>query len=175
MQKTLFQSALGEGFKSLPAAVQGFHTQLDRPWRGQVWIKREPTAFAGLASILLGLPKSAEDVPISVHVAPNDQRETWTRNFNGQILYSILRPASRRGHIIERFGIFQVEIALIHNDAKLYFVPQRWWGLGLPMPKALLPKGESFEFEQDGQFNFDIRFELPIFGLIVSYKGWLAP
>jgi hypothetical protein len=31
------------------------------------------------------------------------------------------------------------------------------------------------EWEEDGRFWFDVPIALPLIGLIVHYRGWLAP
>ena len=43
------------------------------------------------------------------------------------------------------------------------------------MPASLLPAGESFEYEQDGDFHFDVTIAMPVIGLIAAYQGRLAP
>ena len=43
----------------------------------------------------------------------------------------------------------------------------------LPLPKALLPKGASFETQLDGTFRFNVEIATPVVGLIVRYQGQL--
>ena len=43
----------------------------------------------------------------------------------------------------------------------------------MPMPRFLAPKGESFEFDQNGTFHFNVVIQAPIVGLIVRYAGYL--
>ena len=43
------------------------------------------------------------------------------------------------------------------------------------MPGFLLPAGESFETARDGLFVFDITVRVPLAGLVVAYRGTLAP
>jgi predicted DCC family thiol-disulfide oxidoreductase YuxK len=44
------------------------------------------------------------------------------------------------------------------------------------MPRALLPVSETREYEEDGQFHFDVALKAPLgMGLMVRYKGRLAP
>ncbi len=75
----------------------------------------------------------------------------------------------------ERFGMITVATAITWKDGKLRFVPVRWRIGLLPLPRALLPKGASFEHERDGSFAFDVRVETPVLGLIAAYKGTLRP
>ena len=48
-------------------------------------------------------------------------------------------------------------------------------GFGVPMPRFLMPKGDSFETIEDRKFRFHVEIRLPILGLMVRYRGWLAP
>ena len=66
-------------------------------------------------------------------------------------------------------------MALVAEGARLLFVPRRWWIFGLPMPKALIPGGESFETVEAGQFRFDVEIRVPLLGRVVRYRGALEP
>jgi hypothetical protein len=46
---------------------------------------------------------------------------------------------------------------------------------GIPMPLALAPRGDSYEFAADRRFNFHVEIRHPLAGLIVAYRGWLVP
>jgi hypothetical protein len=54
-------------------------------------------------------------------------------------------------------------------------VQRRWRLLGIPMPRFLLPTGAAREHADGGRFNFDVEIRLPLVGLVVAYRGWLAP
>jgi len=47
--------------------------------------------------------------------------------------------------------------------------------LGLRLPRALAPTGNSYEFSEAGRFNFHVEIAHPMTGLIVRYQGWLLP
>ncbi len=47
--------------------------------------------------------------------------------------------------------------------------------LGLPLPRALLPRSEVTESDRDGKAWFDVNLTLPVGGLLVRYRGWLEP
>ena len=66
-----------------------------------------------------------------------------------------------------------VAMAIRWEDGKLWFVPRRWRFGPLPLPSALLPKGETFESEHEGLFACDVRVEVPVIGLIAAYQGLL--
>jgi len=75
----------------------------------------------------------------------------------------------------ERFGVITVATAIVWKDGRLWFVPRRWKVGPLPLPSALLPKGESFESERDESYSFNVRVEAPIVGLIAAYECILRP
>jgi hypothetical protein len=66
-------------------------------------------------------------------------------------------------------------MALVIEDGRMRLVVRRWSYLGIPMPLALAPRGNSYEFAQDGRFHFHVEIGLPFIGLIVAYRGWLVP
>jgi hypothetical protein len=39
----------------------------------------------------------------------------------------------------------------------------------------LAPAGDSYEFAEDGRFHFHVEIGHALTGLIVRYRGWLAP
>jgi hypothetical protein len=64
---------------------------------------------------------------------------------------------------------------LVLQEGRLKLVVRRWSIFGLPLPRALAPKGDSYEHAADGRFNFHVEIALPFVGLVVRYRGWLAP
>ncbi len=60
-------------------------------------------------------------------------------------------------------------------DDRLQLVLRRWSFLGLPLPLRLGPVGDAYEFAADGRFHFHVELGHPLTGLIVRYRGWLAP
>jgi hypothetical protein len=60
------------------------------------------------------------------------------------------------------------------EDSRLKYVVRNWQFLGLPLPNVLAPKGDTYEFERDGQFCFHVEINHPLTGLIVKYMGTLT-
>ncbi|WP_333623726.1 DUF4166 domain-containing protein, partial [Stenotrophomonas indicatrix] len=75
--------------------------------------------------------------------------------------------------LVERFGAVSVALALLVDNGRLQLVPRRWSILGLPLPRALMPGDNSFEYEVDGRFVFDVEIGAPVVGRIVRYRGAL--
>lgn len=108
---------------------------------------------------------------------PTAAGETWRRNFAGRTFTSHLAAgAGREAHLLtERFGLITIALALVVRDGELHFVPRSWQLGHIPLPRALVPHGISFESQGDGRFNFDVTINLPIIGRLAAYKGYLAP
>jgi hypothetical protein len=106
--------------------------------------------------------------------------------------------------LTERFGPFALDMALVvgedaswpedhsfagaagggfdrgggaqgRDGARLRYIVRGWRVFGAPLPGALAPRGETSEHAAGGLFNFDVEIRLPLVGLIVAYRGWLAP
>ena len=173
-----FRHVLGSAFDALPSKVQELHsvTGVSR-WNGVADVKRGKGVIAQLICAAFGFPKVATNVPVEVSFQPEDNGERWIRNFGGKIFSSLQQRGKNKNEylLVESFGIFDVGVALVVEAERLYFVPRRWTCFGIPMPKALLPTGRSYETEKEGQFCFNIEISAPLIGLIVAYKGSLTP
>lgn len=174
----LYREILGSAFDALPAQVQALHTGAqDRTWRGTAQVSRGRGPLAALAANLFGFPSTGQNVPVSVTFEPGADGETWRRDFGGQVLVSHQGPGEGRSSalIVERFGAVAVALALVVDGDRLRLIPRRWSVLGLPMPRFLLPRGNSFETVRSGRFAFDVAVDLPLIGRVVGYHGTLVP
>jgi len=176
----IFLELLGEKLNQLPVTVRSFHTSLDsQKWSGQAKITRGTNLFTQWVALIFNFPKASDSVRVSVHLDLQKKNgkivEKWQRNFAGKTFTSLLSLGKGRysGLMEERFGLVKVYLAMLVRDKKLYFQPERWSFMKIPLPKFLLPEGESYETEIDGRFHFDVKLALPYFGLIVAYQGWL--
>lgn len=144
---------------------------------GRAEVRRGEGLIARLAAALIGFPQAGADVPVRVTIAPEHDGERWTREFEGKVFSSVLRPGvgPTEGHLLERFGIIEIALALVADGDRLLFVPRRWTCLGIPLPRFLLPVGTTYECERDGRFAFDVEIGAPGVGLIVAYRGALDP
>lgn len=124
---------------------------------------------------MVGFPRAGTGVPLTVTVTPDGDGERWTRDFDGRRFASVLRPGrgNDAGLLIERFGAISIALALTIESGRLYLIPRRWFAFGVPMPRSLLPVGDSFEHEVEGNFAFDVEIGAPLLGRIVAYRGTL--
>ena len=175
---SLFRATLGRCFDQLPASLQEFHDP-DRSshWRGQATIETATNPVTKLIARCFGFPTAGGTTPVEVTATATEAGENWHRKFGNTTFESTLKRGSGKDRylICENFGWVTVSLACVWDGAKLWFVPRRWRLGPVPLPNFLLPRGQSSESEQNDKFCFDVRLELPIFGLIVGYRGTLDP
>src|SRR5262245_3300066 len=170
--------ALGRDFERMPETIRRGH-QVDGTLlltgRGSV---DGATSWLGRAlAWIIGLPKTAADVPVTVEMRADARGETWTRHFGAATFRSRLAPVhGARRRVTERFGPLTFDLALTATDAglDLDIVAGR---IGpLPLPRFLLPRSRANErVDAGGRFCFDVPVSFPGVGRVVHYRGWLVP
>ena len=169
---------LGSAYDALPAQVQALHdTSGQHRWSGTAQVRRGTGLMSRLVAAVIGFPKAGADVPVTVTFTPDQGVERWTRDFDGRRFTSWQRRGAGRNEalLVERFGVIEVALTLVVEGDRLRLVPRRWSFLGVPLPKTLLPRGNTFETEVDGRFVFNVEIGAPGVGLIVAYRGSLQP
>jgi hypothetical protein len=131
--------------------------------------------LARIVATLVGFPKAGTDIPVEVSLRRDPGGETWLRRFAGKSFSSRLDLGRGRsaGLLRERFGPARFHLALVPDGDRLRFVVRGWDVLGIPLPRALAPTGESYETARDGRFVFHVEIAHPWLGPIVAYEGWL--
>jgi hypothetical protein len=174
----LYRRLLGEAWELLPRPLQAMH-DLDGELtaEGIAEVERGSGLFARLVARIVGFPQAGKDVPVKVAFRVRDGREHWQRTFAGRPFASIQEQGRGRfEHLLcERFGPLVFGMALVLEDGRLRLVVRRWSAFGMPLPRMLAPTGNSYEFAQDGRFNFHVEIRHPFTGLIAGYRGWLIP
>ena len=177
-EPSLYRRILGPAFDRLPAEIRAMHGAEPRfVARGRAEVERGRGPLSWIAGALVGFPKAAADVPLEVVFARDGGREIWRRSFAGRS-FSSIQEAGRgkaRHLLVERFGLARFDLALVVAGGRLSLVPRRWSVLGVPLPLALAPAGPAFEAAEGGRFRFHVEIGHRLFGLIVRYRGWLAP
>ncbi len=172
----LYRRILGEAFETLPAPLHALHDLTDpQVWQGEASVERGTNPIAKGLAKFFGFPPAATATPVTVNLSQQDGIETWARDFGGAKFHSTQRAGTGRNSqlIVEQFGPIRVALAIVIKDGRLYLIPRRWTCFGVPLPRCLLPRGDSFEAMIDGKFNFDVTIAAPVIGLIVRYRGWL--
>jgi hypothetical protein len=173
----LYRRLLGDAFDWLPAPLKAMHAVTDEVQaEGTADVERGKNLLARLVASVFGFPPAGRAIPVRVTLTARGRRETWHRMFGARSFASV--QAQGEGAfarlVCESFGPFTFGLALVVEDERLHFVVRRWTFLGLPLPHALAPRGDSYEFAADGRFNFHVEIRHPLTGLIVRYRGWLV-
>ncbi len=172
----LYRRLLGSAWDELPEAIRAMHDIADAAEaRGAATVERGTNPLANLVANLVGFPKAATNIPVSVAFARDGRAERWTRTFAGKPFASLQYAGRGRNErlLVERFGPLAFAMALVLEDARLRLVLRRWTLLGLPMPMWLCPRSDSHETAGDGRFHFHVDISHPLLGRIVRYEGWL--
>ncbi len=170
----IFPAYLGDDFATLPETVQQAHlVHGPRRWAGRASVTRGRSLWSRLLAWAVGFPQTTDDIAVTVAMTPGDSDEMWERKFGGQVFRSHLRL--KDGCLTERFGPATFTLGLYVEDGQLHF-PVTGGRIGpIPLPRFVLPRSVSREYEADGRFHFDVALMAPLTGgLMVHYRGWLV-
>jgi uncharacterized protein DUF4166/saccharopine dehydrogenase-like protein len=174
----LYRRLLGDAYALLPAPLQTMHG-LDGAMvaEGSATVERGGSLLARLAAALIGFPRAGTDVPVKVEFRSENGRETWRRTFAGRSFFSTQEQGRGRFEwlLCERFGPLNAGMALVLEAGRLRLIVRRWSLFGIPMPLALAPRGDSYEYAESGRFHFHVEIAHALTGPIVAYRGWLVP
>lgn len=170
----LFEQIVGaDGWQDMPASWRAAHDVWDvNTLSGASRVTRGTGALSKLIAALFRFPPERAETPVSVRMERVGAREIWTRNFDGQVFRSVLTAAGK-GKVRERFGPFTFQMSLPLVAGEMEMPVTHGWFLGVPLPKAMLPRSETREYDHDGVFHFDVKISAPLAGLVVHYEGWL--
>lgn len=176
----LYRRALGEAaWAALPPPIQRMHdVHATMTASGLAVVERGSGLVARLIAAVMGLPRAGRDVPVRVRFSPDERGEHWERSFAGRRFasYQYRTDKTDGGLVLERFGPIVIELRLAAVQGRLDITPSGWSFLGLPLPRALAPIGETYEaVDADGRFTFHVEIAHAWLGLIVRYRGTLLP
>lgn len=172
----LYRRLLGPAFDALPPPIRTMHDGVRRA-SGRATVERGHGLLARLVAGIMRFPAAGTDVPVTVRFDIDPAHERWTRTFAGRSFFSLQYDGRGRADrlLCERFGLLTFALALVVEDGKLRLMPRHWSILGIPLPRFLLPEGDTYESSEDGRFHFHVEIGFPWTGLIVRYRGWLVP
>ena len=175
-EESLYRRVLGSSYPRQSPAGQRLHDAGPSRWTGRCRVEGGETGAARLLARLFGLPAATEDSPIVVEFASVDGGELWLRRIGARVLRSrqYLLPGRPPHWIAERFGPFAFDLELRAADNRLDLFIRGMRCAGVALPRALWPRIDAAESEEDGRFCFDVQIGLPLVGRLVRYRGWLT-
>jgi hypothetical protein len=183
--ESAFQIALGRSFSILPEPIRALHAcgPVAR-FEGRAEIDGPSGFICRCVHRTMRLPIAGQDVPVSVEISEAGSdvsmpiwSERWVRDFDGRRFASHLTPRWPGASAIEeRFGVIRFRLAVAATEHGLSMRVARWWLGPVPMPRLLMPTTQATEtLDAEGRFRFDVAIDLPMFGRLVRYRGWLQP
>ena len=174
----LYRRILGGAYDLLPEQLRAMH-DVDRELSAQgiATIERGAGLLSRLAAAVVRFPPAGHEVPATVSFLARDGSEIWRRRFAGHAFESRQEEGrgGNEGLLCERFGVMTFAMALVVEGSRIRLVMRRWSVFGLPLPLALAPRIDAYEFIEGGRFRFHVDISHPLTGLIVRYRGWLVP
>lgn len=176
LRPSLYRRVLGVAYDRQSRAGQALHDAGSSHWRGRCSVSGAQTLAGRLVSWLFQLPAATDDAPIAVEFAASGTGELWTRRIGTRVMRSrqfigVRKPA---GCVVERFGVLDFDLEVQVAQERLRLVMRGARCFGLPLPRALWPRIEATESEQEDRFCFDVQIGLPLVGRLVRYRGWLT-
>jgi hypothetical protein len=173
-----FERVLGnDSFGKLAAPLQAFHQASGhRVWCGQARVTRGRSLVSRFIGGLIGLPGPSSCIACEVGVERHaNGMEMWTRIF-GETRFHSTMSANSRDVLQEQFGPVCLDLDVVRDGGALRLPVKSCRVFGVPLPTFLHPRSIAREYgDAQGRFHFDVRLELPLFGLLAHYAGWLVP
>lgn len=175
----LYARVLGDRWHALPEPLRRMHDFNDEGRaEGLAEIDRGDGVIAQLVAAIVGFPRAGQNVPVQVMFKANAKGELWQRTFAGKRFssYQFADGEPRGAVVFERFGLITIALHLVLQNERLDVIPVSWSLLGIPLPKSLMPVGETYEWvDSQNRFNFHVEIGHPWFGRVVRYRGFLVP
>ncbi len=140
--------------------------------RGRCRIERGRGIVPRLLGLVLGLPAAGDDVPIELRITVRGGAETWARQFGDRPLVSA-QECSGPSRVVERLGPLDLTLEVSASSAGIDLVARGATLFGIPLPRVLTPRVEARERVEGGRFRFEVAADLPRFGRLIRYCGWL--
>ncbi len=175
----VYRQVMAGAFDAMPDAWRAMHDLRAGALtvEGRASVRRGRGMLARLAGWMMRFPRSGEDQPVKVRFERQGNTEVWTRTIGGRSFRSLQSPGQGRSVrlLVERFGPLAVAMAPTTNDGRMGLAIRRFSLFGIPLPLWLAPTTTAHEEIVDGRFHFDVEIGHPLTGMIVLYRGWLAP
>ena len=174
----LYEQILGPAYADMSKSLQDLHRIGDgKSFEGRCKVTGATNPVTKLLAAIFRLPKSHPDIAVRVKLTKDGDKEIWERFFGKTHMISTQEAGKGKTQrlVVERFGPVSIHLAILVENGRQVLKTHSWAFFGLPLPKCLAPGGEVYEHDADGRFNFHVDLQVPIFGRMVKYEGWLEP
>ncbi len=161
---------------TMPEPIRAMHGRWSDDGERPCQCRTRTGNLARMAGWIGRLPQASADTPVQCAVRGCGGGETWTRTFGGTSFSSRQFAGSGRAErlLCERFGPLTFAMALVLRTGGCS------WCCAAGACSALRcrcgsARARLLRNRRDGRFHFHVEISHPLTGLIVRYRGWLAP
>lgn len=166
----LYQRLTGERFKDLSLKIQAMHLyENSKVLRGSVDIKRGDSLLAKVLSVLMRLPKTQNNAPMTLAFTQQEEKEVWARTFGTDKFSSI--QYEQEGQMVEQMGFMKLYFDVSVEDEVLITKLRKLTILGLRVPKFFILDINSKEEVVNDEVCFRVEVSFPRGGKVVEYFG----
>ena len=122
--------------------------------RGTVTVERSDSIMNRIAGVFAGFPAVRVNAPCEVRFELFGESERRTRNMNGSIYVSTLKPADEPHCFDESFGRYAFRFRVHGSEKGAHFELIKHTLCGVPVPRMLWPRIETRESQADGAYTF---------------------
>ncbi len=168
----MFREWVGDVWDTLPEGLRASHT-IPGEADGTVRVMVRGGLFGGCLNHLLGLPCEGHTVRVHLKMTPTAGGSLWERSFDGRPLLTLMQI--REGQVTETVGATAIDYDVVFQPDKVTYMSKdvRWHGRLLAV--AVRPKVHAIVTPREGGWYVDVRFSLPLFGLLCHYEGEMRP
>jgi hypothetical protein len=171
---SLYRRLLGSQFDLLPAVLRQFHDAGEGGRaRGTFQVERGRGLMRNALATLMGLPRAGVDVPVTLEVSVQGDRERWTRRFGAK---HVVSTQWEQDHLLmEQFGVNSFSSILKINGPEVIYEFHRAFVAGIPLPSWLSPRVDGLVRCEETGWRVVVRIFAPLLGEIIHYEGWVQP
>ena len=167
---SLYRRVLGDQFGLLAPALQSFHDSVEtRQASGTFDVTRGAGRWRSWLATLLRLPPAGTNVPVTLEVVVDGDREQWVRRFDAHLMQTWQWQSGEL--LIEAGGPLRLGFELVPEQDRLRYRLRRAWFCLVPLPGFLAPRIEAIEVGREDGWEVTVRFILPVVGLLIQYQG----
>jgi len=167
---TLYQRLTGEKFKDLSPKIQAMHLYEDsKVLRGSVEIKRGDSLLAKVLSVLMRLPKTQNNAPMTLEFTQQEEKEVWARTFGTDKFSSI--QYEHEGQMVEQMSLMKIYFDVSVKNGSLITSLSKIMLLGIKIPKIFTLNIKSKEEVIEDEIHFKVEVSLPKGEKVIEYFG----
>lgn len=166
----LYQRLTGERFKDLSLKIQAMHLyENSKVLRGSVDIKRGDSLLAKVLSVLMRLPKTQNNAPMTLAFTQQEEKEVWARTFGTDKFSSI--QYEQEGQMVEQMGFMKLYFDVSVKNGSLITSLNKLMISGIKVPKIFTLNIQSKEEVIEDDIHFKVEVSLPKGEKVIEYFG----